>query len=141
MKLKFLFLIFLLSLFSCSKEKRVNKKLNGTWTVNFMQIQDGEDFMYFDSLPKGTFRFFSDNNILSANVAYEFSNLNGFSVKDTFKVEQEKYIFNSKLDRILFIVNTDSINARIILLTYKSMELEYYDETKFRLVRFILSKD
>lgn len=141
MKLKFLIFIFLFSLVSCSKEERVSKKLNGEWSVDFMQVQDGEGFMYFDSVPNGTFRFFSENKLISADVTYEFSNLNGFSVKDTFKVEQEKYIFNSKLDRFFFNVNSNSINARIILLTYKSMELEYYDETKYRLVRFILSKD
>jgi hypothetical protein len=141
MKLKFLFLIFLLSFFSCSKEKRVSEKMNGTWTVDFMQIQDGEGFTYFDSLPKGSFNFLSSANLINANVAYHYVNLNGFSVKDTFKVNQENYVFNSKWDRIFFNVNAVSINARIILLTKKSMELEYYDFNKYSLVRFILSKD
>lgn len=141
MKLKFIFLIFLFSFFSCSKEQRVGKKLNGTWTVDFMQIQDSEGFTYFDSLPNGTLNFLTSDNLINANVAYHYVTLNGFSVKDTFKVSQEYFIFNSKFDRIFFNVNSDSINARIILLTKKSMEFEYYDLNKFRLVRFILSKD
>jgi hypothetical protein len=128
-------------LVSCSKEKRVGEKLNGTWTVDFMQIQDGEGFTYFDSIPNGSFTFVSDLNSISSNVSYQYTNLDGFIIKDTFKLEQEKYVFNSRFDRIFFNQNSDSINARIILLTKKSMELEYYDLNKYKLVRFILSKD
>lgn len=141
MRFLFSFLIFLIILVSCSKEKRVGKKLNGSWTVDLIQVQDGEGFMYFDSLPKGTFTFNSDVNSISSHVAYQFTNLNGITIKDTFKVEQEKYIFNSTVNRFFFDLDSNSINARIILLTSKSMELEYYDLTKYRLVRFILSKD
>jgi len=141
MKFIIIFFLLLFSLVSCSKEKRVSKKLEGNWSVDFMQIQDGEGFTYFDSLPNGTFTFVSHQKVISANVAYQFVNLNGFSVKDTFSVNQEKYVFNSNYDRIFFKINSDSINARIILITKKSMELEYYDIVKYRLVRFILSKD
>ncbi len=140
MRYVFLLFIFLVSLISCSKEVRVSKKLNGNWVVDFMQIQDGEGFTYFDSIPKGAFIFLTNEKVINANVAYQYVNLNGFSVKDTFNVNQGIYSFNSKLDRIFFNVNSDSINARIILLTRNSMELEYYDFNKFRLVRFILSK-
>ena len=141
MRFTFILFITLILLDSCSKENQVSKKLDGNWKVDFLQVQDGEGFMYFDSLPNGSFNFLSNENLINANVAYQYVNLNGFSVKDTFKVNQENYFFNSKLDRIFFNVNSDSINARIILLTYKSMELEYYDLNKYRLVRFILSKD
>lgn len=141
MKFTFILFITLILFNSCSKEKQVSKKLDGNWKVDFLQVQDGEGFMYFDSLPKGSFSFLSDQKVINANVSYQYINLNGFSIKDTFKVSQEKYVFNSKFDRIFFNVNSDSINARIILLTKKSMELEYYDLSKFRLVRFILSKD
>jgi hypothetical protein len=140
MRFTFILFITLILLDSCSKEKQVSKKLDGNWKVDFLQVQDGEGFMYFDSLPKGTFSFLSDQKVINANVSYQYLNLNGFSIKDTFKVSQEKYVFNSKFDRFFFNVNSDSINARIILLTKKSMELEYYDLSKFRLVRFILSK-
>jgi hypothetical protein len=141
MRFTFILFITLILLDSCSKENQVSKKLDGNWKVDFLQVQDGEGFMYFDSLPNGSFNFLTNENLINANVAYQYVNLNGFSVKDTFKVNQENYFFNSKLDRIFFNVNSDSINARIILLTYKSMELEYYDLNKYRLVRFILSKD
>ena len=141
MRFTFILFVTIMFLVSCSKEKRVGEKLNGTWTVDFMQIQDGEGFTYFDSIPNGSFTFVSDLNSISSNVSYQYTNLDGFIIKDTFKLEQEKYVFNSQLDRICFNDISDSINARIILLTKKSMELEYYDLNKFRLVRFILSKD
>jgi len=126
---------------SCSKEKYLDKKMDGNWTVNLIRIIDDEGFMYFDSLPNGSFTFISDLRTISSNVAYRYINLNGFTIKDTFKVSEENYIFNSKLDRIFFTQNSDSINARIILLTKESMELEYYDFNKYKLVRLILSKD
>ncbi len=141
MRFTFILFITLILLDSCSKEKQVSKKLDGNWNVDFLQVQDGEGFMYFDSLPKGSFTFLSDKKVINANVSYQYLNLNGFSIKDTFKVSQENYVFNTKLDRIFFNDNMDSINARIILLTKKSMELEYYDMNKYKLVRFILSKD
>jgi hypothetical protein len=141
MRFTFVLFVTIMFLVSCSKEKRVGEKLNGTWTVDFMQIQDGEGFTYFDSIPNGSFTFVSDLNSISSNVSYQYTNLDGFIIKDTFKLEQEKYVFNSKFDRIFFNQNSDSINARIILLTKKSMELEYYDLNKYKLVRFILSKD
>ena len=141
MRFTFVLFVTIMFLVSCSKEKRVGEKLNGTWTVDFMQIQDGEGFTYFDSIPNGSFTFVSDLNSISSNVSYQYTNLDGFIIKDTFKLEQEKYVFNSRFDRIFFNQNSDSINARIILLTKKSMELEYYDLNKYKLVRFILSKD
>ena len=141
MRFTFILFVTIMFLVSCSKEKRVGEKLNGTWTVDFMQIQDGEGFTYFDSIPNGSFTFVSDLNSISSNVSYQYTNLDGFIIKDTFKLEQEKYVFNSKFDRIFFNQNSDSINARIILLTKKSMELEYYDLNKYKLVRFILTKD
>jgi hypothetical protein len=141
MRFTFILFITIVLLASCSKEHQVSKKLDGNWKVEFIQVQDGEGFMYFDSLPKGSFSFLSDQKVINANVSYQYVNLNGFSIKDTFKVSQENYYFNSKLDRIFFHVISDSINARIILLTKKSMELEYYDLNKFKLVRFILLKD
>jgi len=141
MRFTFILFITLILFVSCSKEKYLDKKMDGNWTVNLIRIIDDEGFMYFDSLPNGSFTFISDLRIISSNVAYRYINLNGFTIKDTFKVSEENYIFNSKLDRIFFTQNSDSINARIILLTKESMELEYYDFNKYKLVRLILSKD
>jgi len=141
MRFTFILFITLILFVSCSKEKYLDKKMDGNWTVNLIRIIDDEGFMYFDSLPNGSFTFISDLRTISSNVAYRYINLNGFTIKDTFKVSEENYIFNSKLDRIFFTQNSDSINARIILLTKESMELEYYDFNKYKLVRFILSKD
>ncbi len=141
--MRFTFILFatLILFVSCSKEKYLDKKMDGNWTVNLIRIVDGEGFMYFDSLPNGSFTFNSDLKTISANVSYRYINLNGFTIKDTFKLDQEKYIFNSKFDRIFFRQNLDSIDARVILITKESMELEYYDLSKYKLVRFILSKD
>ncbi len=141
MRLNFILFATLILFVSCSKEKQLDKKMDGNWAVNLIRIIEDEGFMYFDSLPNGSFTFNSDLKTISANVTYRYVNLNGFTIKDTFKLDQEKYIFNSKFDRIFFRQNLDSINARVILLTKESMGLEYYDLSKYKLVRCILSKD
>jgi len=139
---KNLFILFsLLLIFSCSKESRVNKKLDGNWQVEFVKIGDGEGFSYNDSVPVGSWFFNSEGNLVSSEVAYKYTNLNGYTIKDTFKLIEESYVFNDQADRIFINSLADTINARIILLTKKSMEIEYYDLNKYRLVRFILSKD
>lgn len=140
MRLSFLFFVALFILNSCSKEKRIAKKLDGKWSVELIRVLDGEGFMYFDTLPNGTFTFNSELNTISSNVNYQYTNLNGFVIKDTLSVEQVKYVFNSKVDRFFFDLGSNSIDTRILLLTKKSMELEYFDVTKYSLVRFILVK-
>lgn len=140
MRLSFLFFVALFILNSCSKEKRIAKKLDGKWSVELIRVLDGEGFMYFDTLPNGTFTFNSELNTISSNVNYQYTNLNGFVIKDTLSVEQVKYVFNSKVDRFFFDLGSNSIDTRILLLTRKSMELEYFDVAKFKLVRFILVK-
>lgn len=140
MRLSFLFFVALFILNSCSKEKRIAKKLDGKWSVELIRVLDGEGFMYFDTLPNGTFTFNSELNTISSNVNYQYTNLNGFVIKDTLSVEQVKYVFNSKVDRFFFDLGSNSIDTRILLLTRKSMELEYFDVTKYSLVRFILVK-
>ena len=140
MRLSLLFFAALFILNSCSKETRIAKKLDGNWSVKLIRVLDGEGFMYFDSLPNGTFSFNSDLNTISANVVYQYTNLNGFVIKDTISVDKEKYVFNLKVDRFFFDLGSNSIDTRILLLTKKSMELEYFDVDKYWLIRFILVK-
>jgi len=127
--------------FSCQKEKQINKKLAGDWTVNKVRIEDGEGFTFFDNSPDGTFNFSSNSNNITSLVSYKYINFEGYEIKDTFQLNVNKYEFNTSFDRINILISSDTINARLILLTRKSMELEYYDLQKYRLVRFILSKD
>jgi len=136
-----IFLVIFFVLLSCNKENSISKKLDGIWTVNRIKVEDGEGFSYYDSSPDGTISFESELKKISSQVYYEFIGLQGFTIIDTFKLNQNNYIFNAKKDRIFINSGVDTINARIILLTKNSMELEYYDLLKYRLVRFVLSKD
>jgi len=141
MKQLILLLISLLILCSCQKEPIVNKKLDGKWNVSTMRIEDEEGFTFYDSNPQGTFEFNKSQNHVSASVSYSYQNLEGFTISDAFTLNQNKYSFYSDSKRILIQNSLDTIDARIILLTKNDMQLEYYDLIKFRLVRFILSKD
>lgn len=126
---------------SCNKETKILNKLEGKWTVNLMRIEDGEGFTFYDSLPNGTFEFGVKPKICQANCNYKYVNFEGFQINDSFNIVNGSFEFSKVKNRILIASNSDTIDARIIMLTKKALELEYYDLVKYRLVRFVMSKD
>jgi hypothetical protein len=126
---------------SCNKETQILNKLDGNWKVDLMRIEDGEGFTFYDSLPSGTFQFGKSLKTCQANCNYKYVNFEGFQINDSFNIVNGTFEFSSIKNRILIASNSDTIDARIILLTKKSLELEYYDLVKYRLVRFVMSKD
>ena len=45
------FLILIVFLFACSKEKRAYNKLDGIWEVTQARIVDGQGFTFYDDPP------------------------------------------------------------------------------------------
>lgn len=131
----------LLILCSCNKENQTLNKIDGSWNVDLIRIEDGEGFTFYDSIPSGTFQFGKNPKIIKANCSYNYVNFEGFQINDSFKIVNGTFEFSSIKNRILIASNSDIIDARLIMLTKKSLELEYYDLVKYRLVRFVMSKD
>lgn len=126
---------------SCNKETQILNKLDGNWKVDLMRIEDGEGFTFYDSLPSGTFQFGKSLKSCQANCHYKYVNFEGFQINDSFNIVNGNFVFSTIKNRILITSNSDITDARIIMLTKKSLELEYYDLVKYRLVRFVMSKD
>ncbi|NBR13523.1 MAG: hypothetical protein EBQ94_04505 [Flavobacteriales bacterium] len=136
------FIVFvLIALCSCNKETKILNKLEGNWKVDLIRIEDGEGFTFYDSLPTGTFQFGKIPKTCNANCSYNYVNFGGFQINDSLTIVNGSFEFSSVKNRILITSNSDTIDARIIMLTKKAIELEYYDLIKFRLVRFVMSKD
>jgi hypothetical protein len=52
---QFAVIALLMLLFACSKYARNEKNLPGSWKVDVVRIEDGEGFIFYDSLATGSF--------------------------------------------------------------------------------------
>lgn len=127
-------------LFSCSKEKKYYKLINGDWKVTKVKIEDGEGFSHEDTLPIGELSFNSSSNMGVGKIDYQNSVFSGELLKDSLFIDSTNFLINAKNNRLFLIQNTDTIDFRIILLTPYDLQLEYYDYTNFKLKRFVFQK-
>ncbi len=127
-------------MFSCSKEKKYYKLINGNWKVTKVRIENGEGFTYEDSLPNGKLSFNSSSNLGVGKIEYQNTLFSGALLKDSLAINSKKFQINSKNNRLYLIENTDTIDFRIILLTPYDLQLEYYDNLNFKLKRFVFQK-
>ncbi len=127
-------------LFSCTKEKKNDKLLNGDWKVTLVKIENGEGFSYEDTLPTGKLSFNSSDNYGLGKIDYRYRVLSGDYLKDSLTISSTHYEINSKKNRLYIIQNSDTTDFRIILLTPYDLQLEYYDFINFKLKRFVFQK-
>ncbi|MFY7943912.1 MAG: hypothetical protein ACOVNZ_04990 [Crocinitomicaceae bacterium] len=130
--------ILLFALVSCSKEKRINQRLNGNWKINLVSIEDSEGFYFEDTSAKGSINFSFEDSISSGMISYKFINSVGTTILDTLKLDSIYYQLN--LDENRLYMNQNLLNFRILLLTKSDLQLEYYDQANYRLKRFVLVK-
>jgi hypothetical protein len=130
--------ILLFALASCSKEKRINQRLNGEWMISLVSIEDSEGFYFEDTSANGSINFSFEESISSGMISYKFINSVGTTILDTLKLDSINYQLN--LDENRLYMNQNLFNFRILLLTKSDLQLEYYDQTNYRLKRFVLFK-
>ena len=138
--MRFFSFLFLFLLISCSKEKKIEKNINGVWKISLVKIDDSEGFSYIDTIPTGNLSFNSNNKNSLGKVNYSYKSLSGSVCNDSLKLEFANYIINSKKSRIYIIQNSDTIDCRILLLTPYDLQLEYYDLANYKLKRFVFQK-
>lgn len=135
--LQFLFVFLLFS--SCSKEKRFEGDLDGSWELSRMMVTDGQLQEHIINNPKGDVDFnFQDLNVSGSclfnipidTILYEF--FIDFSGPDL--------ISNIESRTLTFGLGTFQNNYQIILLTKRDLVLEYYDDLNFQLRKFIFIK-
>ncbi len=124
----------ILLLFACSKYARNEKHLPGSWKVDVVRIEDGEGFLFFDSLATGSFSI--DAAKINGNAAYTYSYFGQYDVSDAVVFNQSSCALSANGEQLLIARDTDTLQAKIIVLTKKHLTFEYYDYLQYRLKRF-----
>ena len=133
----FILLICLITLFSCSKEKRYTKALKGTWQIELVKLQDNEGFSFFDEQAVGSL-VIDDDQLVSGAIYSSFAGNSG-QLMDTFQLAGH-YFLTLKNEEINFVIGQDTLIARLLLLTNTDLEFEYYNALKSKRVRYIFKK-
>ena len=138
--LGFILIVFVcaISLQGCTKAKKTAKLLPGTWAVNVVRIEDGAGFLFYDSLPEGSFTFTSEQLSGKSTYSYDYFGLN--MVTDSAIFENNSCWLDGKGEVLSIARPTDTLRAKIIMLTNKSLTFEFYDELAFRLKRFTCTR-
>ncbi len=131
-------LFLLLLVFACSKMEHKQKILEGNWKLNVVRIEDGEGFMFYDSTAVGAFTFL--NNTLSGSADYTYSYFGQYQVSDSVLFENTPVSLSTDGMYIQIARPTDTLQAKLIMLTKKQLTFEYYDFLQYRLKRFSLTK-
>ena len=135
---KLVYLFLLLFVFACSKMEHKQKMLEGNWKLNVVRIEDGEGFIFYDSAAVGAFTFM--NNTLSGSADYTYSYFGQYQVSDSVLFENTPVSLSTDGMYIQIARPTDTLQAKLIMLTKKQLTFEYYDFLQYRLKRFSLTK-
>lgn len=137
---RIIYLVIFLILVACSKEKSIERKLDGNWLVTKVRIQDSEGFTYDDSIPNGELSFNTENKLVSGKVKFDYSTITLASLEDSLLLNDFEYQLNAVEDRFF----ADSANLRydfrILSITKSDLQIEYYDLQKYQMKRFVLVK-
>lgn len=139
------FLILIVFLFACSKEKRAYNKLDGIWEVTQARIVDGQGFTFYDDSPSGTIEFQGDTKVCTLNLTFSYQNLSEvpLMIYDTLDYNSAAFMINTKGGELeVFQGGFGSLSDkfRIIVLTKDALVIEYYDYLNYKLKRFTLRK-
>lgn len=138
--LGFILIVFVCAILlqGCTKAKKNTKLLPGSWVVNVVRIEDGAGFLFYDSLAAGSFTFTSEQLSGKSNYSYAYFGQN--IVTDSAVFENNNIWLVSKGEELSIARPTDTLRAKIIMLTNKSLTFEFYDELAFRLKRFTCTR-
>lgn len=131
---KILVLSFLTFAVACSKYARNEKRLPGSWSVDVVRIEDGEGFIFFDSLATGSFSI--DAAKIKGKASYTYSYFGQYDVSDSVAFNQSSCALSKNGEVLLIARDTDTLQAKIIMLSKKHLTFEYYDYLQYRLKRF-----
>lgn len=137
MKVVIIFLLGL-GLLACSKYKVHEKKLPGSWKLYQVRIEDGEGFVFYDSLATGWFLI--DGAKLNGKANYSYNYFGLYTVSDSVAFSQSNCSLSADGESLFIERSTDTLHAKIIMLTNKQLTFEYYDQIQYRLKRFSCTK-
>lgn len=132
----FSFLLAVVLLLSCNKERRFNRNLQGTWEVDMVKLQDADGFSFFDYNPKGSLKIADES--VEGQLTAAFETFQGL-VADTLAL-QGKYLLKLNESELNWVQASDTIKNRIFVITNKNLEIEHYDATSQLRLRYVFKK-
>ncbi|MEY3048843.1 MAG: hypothetical protein RL365_881 [Bacteroidota bacterium] len=121
---------------SCSKERRFNKDLQGTWEVDMVKLQDADGFSFFDYNPTGNLSI-SETSV-QGEITSLFQSFQG-SVSDTLTL-QGSYLLKLNESELNWVQAPDTIKNRIFVITNKNLVIEHYDTQAQQRLRYVFKK-
>jgi hypothetical protein len=125
------FLLIALFLFSCDKEKRALKKINGQWEITSYKRTESNGLSFF-AIVSGNMTFsevdqYKSHSLFNTNISYSFDADNG-TIQENGSVEMiEKGDFMNVIKLDASNNPTDTIKYRIMTCTNTDLQLEYSD--------------
>ena len=141
MRFKFFGVLFLccLGVFSCTKSKRVERKIQGEWVLKEMRIIDGQGFTYYIDAVSGSLTLDFDNHISEGLVSFQIESINNNQLFiNNFSGDSLEY--NADLDVLYMGENQERRVFSLILHNSRDLVIEYYDLLAYQLRKFIFTR-
>ena len=133
---KVFWFLFLLVCFACNKQKRWERRLEGSWLPTLVWYQNADGFTFYDSLPSGQITI--DKGLAWGQVVSDFSAFQG-NVSDTLGLDGPVYLRIPESE-VLWTANNDSTVSRLFALTNQDLDFERYDAQSKNRFRYIFKK-
>ena len=141
MRFKFFGVLFLccLGVFSCTKSKRVERKIQGEWVLKEMRIIDGQGFTHYLDAVSGSLTLDFDNQISEGLVSFQIESINNNQLFiNNFSGDSLEY--NADLDVLYMGENQERRVFSLILHNSRDLVIEYYDLLAYQLRKFIFTR-
>ena len=128
-----------LGVFSCSKSKRVERKIQGEWVLKEMRIIDGQGFTHYLDAVSGSLSLDFDNQISEGLVSFQIESINNNQLfTNNFSGDSLEY--NADLNVLYIGENQERRVFSLILHNSRDLVIEYYDLLSYQLRKFIFTR-
>ena len=128
-----------LGVFSCSKSKRVERKIQGEWVLKEMRIIDGQGFTHYLDAVSGSLTLDFDDQISEGLVSFQIESINNNQLfTNNFSGDSLEY--NADLNVLYIGENQERRVFSLILHNSRDLVIEYYDLLNYQLRKFIFTR-
>ena len=141
MRFKFFGVLFLcfLGVFSCTKSKRVERKIQGEWVLKEMRIIDGQGFTHYLDAVSGSLSLDFDNQMSERLVSFQIESINNNQLfTNNFSGDSLEY--NADLNVLYMGENQERRVFSLILHNSRDLVIEYYDLLNYQLRKLIFTR-
>ena len=141
MRFKLFGILFLccFGVFSCTKSKRVERKIQGEWVLKEMRIIDGQGFTHYLDAVSGSLTLDFDDQISEGLVSFQIESINNNQLfTNNFSGDSLEY--NADLNVLYMGENPERRVFSLVLHNSRGLVIEYYDLLNYQLRKFIFTR-